>query len=183
MKTTGKLGDVMKESIDAAASWVRSKAPELGLKPPMFETVDIHVHVPEGATPKDGPSAGIAMVTSIVSVLTGIPVRRDVAMTGEVTLRGNVLPIGGLKEKLLAALRGGITTVLIPSDNVKDLREIPDNVKNGLELIPVSNVMDVLRTALVRMPEPIEWDEAAEAAQAAAARCRRRPAKAPPRAH
>jgi ATP-dependent Lon protease len=165
MKTTGKLGDVMKESIDAAASWVRSKAPELGLKPPAFETLDIHVHVPEGATPKDGPSAGIAMVTSIVSVLTGIPVRRDVAMTGEVTLRGNVLPIGGLKEKLLAALRGGITTVMIPADNAKDLREIPDNVKNGLELIPVSSVMDVLKIALVRMPEPIEWDEAAEAAK------------------
>ena len=168
MKTTGTLGDVMKELIDAASSWVRSKATDLGLKPPMFETIDIHVHVPEGATPKDGPSAGIAMVTSIVSVLTGIPVRRDVAMTGEVTLRGNVLPIGGLKEKLLAALRGGITTVMIPADNVKDLREIPDNVKNGLELIPVSNVMDVLKTALVRMPEPIEWDEAAEAAKAAA---------------
>ena len=164
MKTTGKLGDVMKELIDAAASWVRSKAPELGLKPPTFETLDIHVHVPEGATPKDGPSAGIAMVTSIVSVLTGIPVRRGVAMTGEVTLRGNVLPIGGLKEKLLAALRGGITTVLIPVDNVKDLRDIPDNVKNGLELVPVSNVMDVLKTALTRMPEPIEWDEAAAAA-------------------
>ena len=124
--------------------------------------------MPEGATPKDGPSAGIAMVTSIVSVLTGIPVRRDVAMTGEVTLRGNVLPIGGLKEKLLAALRGGITTVMIPSDNVKDLREIPDNVKNGLELIPVSNVTDVLKQALVRMPEPIEWDEAAEAEKLAA---------------
>ena len=164
MKTTGKLGDVMKVSIDAASSYVRSKATDLGLKPPMFETIDIHVHVPEGATPKDGPSAGIAMVTSIVSVLTQIPVRRNVAMTGEVTLRGNVLPIGGLKEKLLAALRGGITTVLIPSDNVKDLRDIPDNVKNGLELIPVSNVMDVLKVALVRMPEPIEWDEAAEAA-------------------
>ena len=125
MKTTGTLGDVMKELIDAASSWVRSKAPDLGLKPPMFEAVDIHVHVPEGATPKDGPSAGVAMVTSIVSVLTGIPVRRDVAMTGEVTLRGNVLPIGGLKEKLLAALRGGITTVMIPSDNVKDLRGDP----------------------------------------------------------
>jgi ATP-dependent Lon protease len=135
----------------------------------MFESVDIHVHVPEGATPKDGPSAGIAMVTSIVSVLTGIPVRRDVAMTGEVTLRGNVLPIGGLKEKLLAALRGGITTVMIPVDNVKDLRDIPDTVKSGLELIPVSNVTDVLRTALVRMPEAIEWDEAAEAAAARAA--------------
>jgi len=168
MKTTGKLGDVMKESIDAASSYVRSKAPDLGLKPPMFETVDIHVHVPEGATPKDGPSAGVAMVTSIVSVLTQIPVRRDVAMTGEVTLRGNVLPIGGLKEKLLAALRGGIKTVLIPFDNVKDLREIPDNVKNGLELIPVSNVTDVLKIALTAQPEPIEWDEAAEAAKAAA---------------
>ena len=164
MKTTGKLGDVMKESIDAASSFVRAKAPELGLKPTMFETTDIHVHVPEGATPKDGPSAGIAMVTSIVSVLTGIPVRRDVAMTGEVTLRGNVLPIGGLKEKLLAALRGGITTVMIPVDNVKDLRDIPDTVKNGLAIIPVSSVMDVLKNALVRMPEPIEWDEAAEAA-------------------
>jgi ATP-dependent Lon protease len=176
MKTTGTLGDVMKESIDAASSYVRSKAPELGLRPPMFETLDIHVHVPEGATPKDGPSAGIAMVTSIVSVLTGIPVRRDVAMTGEVTLRGNVLPIGGLKEKLLAALRGGVRTVLIPAENVKDLREIPDNVKNGLELVPVSNVLDVLKVALTRMPEPIEWDEAAEAAKAAAAR----PPEAPP---
>ncbi|MBP7000074.1 endopeptidase La [Amaricoccus sp.] len=169
MKTTGKLGDVMKESIEAASSYVRSKAPDLGVKPTLFEAVDIHVHVPEGATPKDGPSAGVAMVTSIVSVLTGIPVRRDVAMTGEVTLRGNVLPIGGLKEKLLAALRGGVKTVLIPADNVKDLREIPDNVKNGLELIPVSNVTDVLRVALTRLPEPIEWDEAAEAAKAAAA--------------
>ena len=179
MKTTGKLGDVMKESIDAAASYVRSRAVELGLKPPMFESLDIHVHVPEGATPKDGPSAGIAMVTAIVSVLTGVPVRRDVAMTGEVTLRGNVLPIGGLKEKLLAALRGGVTKVLIPSDNVKDLREIPDNVKNGLELIPVGNVMDVLRTALVRMPEPIEWDEAAEAARAAAASTVASPGESP----
>jgi ATP-dependent Lon protease len=170
MKTTGKLGDVMKESIDAASSYVRSKAPTLGLKPPVFETLDIHVHVPEGATPKDGPSAGVAMVTSIVSVLAQIPVRRDVAMTGEVTLRGNVLPIGGLKEKLLAALRGGITTVLIPIDNIKDLKDIPDNVKNGLELIPVGNVMDVLKTALTRMPESIEWDEVAEAAKAAAKR-------------
>ncbi|QHQ34930.1 endopeptidase La [Algicella marina] len=170
MKTTGKLGDVMKESIEAASSYVRSKSPDLGLKPPMFETVDIHVHVPEGATPKDGPSAGIAMVTSIVSVLTGIPVKRDVAMTGEVTLRGNVLPIGGLKEKLLAALRGGITTVLIPKDNVKDLRDIPDNVKNGLEIIPVGDVTEVLAKALTKKPEPIEWDEAAEAAAAAAAK-------------
>ncbi len=170
MKTTGKLGDVMKESIEAASSYVRSISPDVGLKPPMFETVDIHVHVPEGATPKDGPSAGIAMVTSIVSVLTGIPVKRDVAMTGEVTLRGNVLPIGGLKEKLLAALRGGITTVLIPKDNVKDLRDIPDNVKDGLKLIPVSEAREVLELALTRKPEGIEWDEAAEAAAAAAAK-------------
>ena len=168
MKTTGKLGDVMKESIDAASSFVRSVAPQIGVKPPRFEKMDIHVHVPEGATPKDGPSAGIAMVTSIVSVLTGIPVRKDVAMTGEVTLRGNVLPIGGLKEKLLAALRGGITTVLIPEDNEKDLREIPDNVKEGLTIIPVSHVSEVLKHALVEAPEPIEWDEAAEEAAAAA---------------
>ncbi|MEM7529849.1 MAG: endopeptidase La [Pseudomonadota bacterium] len=159
MKTTGKLGDVMKESIDAAASFVRAKAPLFGVKPPAFEKMDIHVHVPEGATPKDGPSAGIAMVTSIVSVLTQIPVRRDVAMTGEVTLRGNVLPIGGLKEKLLAALRGGITTVLIPKENVKDLPEIPDNVKEGLDLIPVDSVSEVLKVALVSEPEAIEWDE------------------------
>lgn len=157
MKTTGKLGDVMKESIEAASSFVRSNAPAFGIKPPYFEKLDIHVHVPEGATPKDGPSAGIAMVTSIVSVLTQIPVRRDIAMTGEVTLRGNVLPIGGLKEKLLAALRGGIKTVLIPEDNKKDLREIPDNVKTGLEIIPVSCVKDVLEIALTRQPVPVEW--------------------------
>ncbi len=168
MKTTGKLGDVMKESIEAAASFVRSISPEIGVKPPKFETMDIHVHVPEGATPKDGPSAGVGMVTSIVSVLTGIPVRRDVAMTGEVTLRGNVLPIGGLKEKLLAALRGGITTVFIPQENAKDLTEIPENVKSGLTIIPVSHVREVLRQALVRQPEPVEWDEAAEEAAAAA---------------
>ncbi|MEL6600776.1 MAG: endopeptidase La [Pseudomonadota bacterium] len=159
MKTTGKLGDVMKESIDAAASYVRSQSADLGIEPPKFEKVDIHVHVPEGATPKDGPSAGIAMVTSIVSVLTGIPVRRDVAMTGEVTLRGNVLPIGGLKEKLLAALRGGIKTVMIPKDNVKDLSEIPDNVKDGLELIPVASVTEVLKVALTEEPEAIDWEE------------------------
>ncbi len=158
MKTTGKLGDVMKESIDAAASFVRAKAPVFGIKPTRFEKIDIHVHVPEGATPKDGPSAGIAMVTSIVSVLTEIPVKKDVAMTGEVTLRGNVLPIGGLKEKLLAALRGGIKTVLIPKENVKDLPDIPENVKDGLELIPVENVSEVLSNALTRKPEPIEWD-------------------------
>ncbi len=159
MKTTGKLGDVMRESIDAAASYVRSQATRFGVKPPVFEKIDIHVHVPEGATPKDGPSAGVAMVTSIVSVLTGIPVRCDVAMTGEITLRGTVLPIGGLKEKLLAALRGGVKTVLIPKDNAKDLPEIPDNVKSGLEIIPVDSVAEVLRIALVRQPEPIEWDE------------------------
>ncbi len=168
MKTTGKLGDVMKESIEAAASYVRSKATILGIKPTEFEKIDIHVHVPEAATPKDGPSAGVGMVTSIVSVLTRIPVRRDIAMTGEVTLRGNVLPIGGLKEKLLAALRGGITTVLIPADNEKDLTEIPDVITDGLKIIPVSNVMEVLKLALVRMPESIEWDEEAEAAKAAA---------------
>ncbi|HEU0222962.1 MAG TPA: endopeptidase La [Paracoccaceae bacterium] len=157
MKTTGKLGDVMKESIEAASSYVRSKAVKLGIKPPEFEQVDIHVHVPEGATPKDGPSAGIAMVTSIVSVLTDIPVRKDVAMTGEVTLRGNVLAIGGLKEKLLAALRGGIKTVMIPKENVKDLPEIPDSVKSGLEIVPVASVSEVLPIALTRLPEPIEW--------------------------
>ncbi len=169
MKTTGKLGDVMKESIDAASSYVRSIAPEIGVKPPKFDTLDIHVHVPDGATPKDGPSAGLAMVTSIVSVLTKIPVRKDIAMTGEVSLRGNAMPIGGLKEKLLAALRGGITTVLIPQDNAKDLPEIPDNVKEGLTIIPVKHVSEVLEHALVRKPESIEWDEAAEEAAAAAA--------------
>jgi ATP-dependent Lon protease len=158
MKTTGKLGDVMKESIDAASSFVRSKAPSLGLKPTVFEKLDIHVHVPEGATPKDGPSAGIAMVTSIVSVLTQIKIRRDIAMTGEVTLRGNILPIGGLKEKLLAALRGGIKCVLIPKENAKDLREIPDAVKNGLEIIPLTHVSEVLKIALVGTPKTIEWD-------------------------
>jgi len=168
MKTTGKLGDVMKESIDAASSYVRSIAPEIGVKPPQFEKWDIHVHVPEGATPKDGPSAGLAMVTSIVSVLTGIPVKKDIAMTGEVTLRGNALAIGGLKEKLLAALRGGIKTVLIPAENEKDLREIPDNVKEGLTIIPVSHVSEVLEHALVRKPEAVEWDEAAEEAAARA---------------
>ncbi len=168
MKTTGKLGDVMKESIDAASSYVRSIAPDIGVKPPKFDSIDIHVHVPDGATPKDGPSAGLAMVTSIVSVLTGIPVRKDIAMTGEVSLRGNAMPIGGLKEKLLAALRGGITTVLIPQDNAKDLPEIPDNVKEGLTIIPVTHVSEVLEHALVSKPEAIEWDEAAEEAAAAA---------------
>jgi ATP-dependent Lon protease len=168
MTVTGNLRDVMKESISAASSYVRSRAPQIGVKPPIFDRKDIHVHVPEGATPKDGPSAGIAMATAIVSVLTGIPVKRDVAMTGEVTLRGRVLPIGGLKEKLLAALRGGIKKVLIPEENVKDLAEIPDNVKSGLELVPVSHVDDVLKQALVRQPTAIEWDELAEEAAAAA---------------
>ena len=162
MKTTGKLGDVMKESIDAASSYVRSISPTLGVKPTSFDKLDIHVHVPEGATPKDGPSAGLAMVTSIVSVLTRIPIRKDLAMTGEVTLRGNALGIGGLKEKLLAALRGGIKTVLIPAENEKDLTEIPDNLKEGLEIIPVSHVQEALKHALVSKPIPIEWDELAE---------------------
>ena len=173
MKTTGKLGDVMKESIDAASSYVRSISPKIGVKPPKFDTLDIHVHVPDGATPKDGPSAGLAMVTSIVSVLTQIPVRRDIAMTGEVSLRGNAMPIGGLKEKLLAALRGGITTVLIPTVNEKDLPDIPDNVKEGLTIIPVKHVSEVLKHALVREPEAIEWDQEAEDAAAAAALARR----------
>jgi ATP-dependent Lon protease len=161
---TGNLRDVMKESISAAASYVRSRAIDFGIKPPHFEKRDIHVHVPEGATPKDGPSAGIAMVTAIVSVMTGITVRKDVAMTGEITLRGRVLPIGGLKEKLLAALRGGIKKVLIPEENAKDLAEIPDNVKSGLEIVPVARMDEALTHVLLRMPEPIEWDEAAEEA-------------------
>jgi len=168
MKTTGKLGDVMKESIDAASSYVRSISPQIGVKPPVFDKIDIHVHVPEGATPKDGPSAGLAMVTSIVSVLTGIPVRKDIAMTGEVTLRGNALAIGGLKEKLLAALRGGIKTVFIPQENAKDLADIPDNVKQGLDIIPVTHVSEVLKHALTQQPTPIEWDQDAEDAAAAA---------------
>ena len=159
MKTTGKLGEVMTESIQAATSFVRSRAAEFGIKPTLFQKRDIHVHVPEGATPKDGPSAGVGMVTSVVSVLTGNPVRKDVAMTGEVTLRGRVLAIGGLKEKLLAALRGGVKTVLIPQENEKDLEEIPDNVKRGMEIIPVSHVDEVLSHALVNPLVPIEWEE------------------------
>ncbi|KAB0681967.1 endopeptidase La [Aureimonas leprariae] len=159
MTVTGNLKDVMKESISAAASYVRSRAIDFGIKPPLFDKRDIHVHVPEGATPKDGPSAGTAMATAIVSVMTGIPVRRDIAMTGEITLRGRVLPIGGLKEKLLAALRGGIKTVLIPEENAKDLADIPDNVKNNLEIIPVSRMGEVLSKALIRSPEPTEWSE------------------------
>ncbi len=156
---TGKLGDVMRESIQAAEMFAKSRSHEFGIKPTLFQKRDIHVHVPEGATPKDGPSAGVAMITSIVSVLTQIPIRRDIAMTGEITLRGRVLPIGGLKEKLLAALRGGLKTVLIPIDNEKDLRDIPDNVKSGLEIIPVSTVDEVLKHALTRPVEPIEWDD------------------------
>ncbi|HET8995792.1 MAG TPA: endopeptidase La, partial [Acetobacteraceae bacterium] len=163
VKQTGKLGDVMQESVTAALSYVRSRSIKFGIKPTLFEKRDIHVHVPEGATPKDGPSAGIAMATSIVSVLTGIPVRRDVAMTGEITLRGRVLPIGGLKEKLLAALRAGITTFFIPNENEKDLAEIPDNVKKNLKLIPVADVDEVIAQALARKPEAIEWQEPEEA--------------------
>ena len=164
IKTTGKLGSVMTESISAALSFVRARATHYGIKPSLFEKKDIHVHVPEGATPKDGPSAGIAMVTAIISTLTGVPVRRDVAMTGEVTLRGRVLPIGGLKEKLLAALRGGITTVLIPAENEKDLTEIPDNVKQGMKIVPVAHVDEVLALALTQPLVPIEWTEADEKA-------------------
>ncbi len=177
--TTGKLGDVMKESVQAAESYVKSRAVAFGIKPTLMEKRDIHVHVPEGATPKDGPSAGVAMVTSIVSVLTGIAVRKDVAMTGEITLRGRVLPIGGLKEKLLAALRGGLTTVLIPKENEKDLTEIPDNVKKGLNIILVNVADDVLKHALVRPIVPIEWDEDAElAAETAKSKARAKEAAA-----
>ena len=166
---TGKLGDVMKESVQAAESFVKARATSFGIKPTIFEKRDIHVHVPEGATPKDGPSAGVGMITSIVSVLTGIPVRRDIAMTGEITLRGRVLPIGGLKEKLLAALRGGLKTVLIPEENEKDLADIPDNVKDGLEIIPVSVVEQVLEHALTSQPAPIDWEEAEDISEVPAA--------------
>ncbi|MYJ71269.1 MAG: endopeptidase La [Rhodospirillaceae bacterium] len=162
VSATGKLGDVMKESVHAAESFVKSRAVSFGIKPTIFEKRDIHVHVPEGATPKDGPSAGVAMIAAIVSVLTGIPVRKDVAMTGEITLRGRVLPIGGLKEKLLAALRGGLKTVLIPDENEKDLAEIPDNVKRGLNIVPVSAVDQILEHALTAPLTPIEWAEAAD---------------------
>jgi len=162
LEYTGKLGDVMKESIKAAKSFIRSKCLDYGIIPPVFEKKDFHVHVPEGATPKDGPSAGIAMVTSIVSAIANIPVKRDVAMTGEVTLRGRVLPIGGLKEKLLAALRGGITTAIIPSENEKDLKEIPQNVKDGLKIIPVDHVDQVLKIALTKQLDPINWIEVDE---------------------
>jgi ATP-dependent Lon protease len=159
MTVTGNLRDVMKESISAAASYVRMRAISFGIEPPRFDKRDIHVHVPEGATPKDGPSAGVAMVTAIVSVMTGIAVRRDVAMTGEITLRGRVLPIGGLKEKLLAAARGGMKTVIIPEENAKDLVEINESIKKGLDIIPVSRMDEVLARALVRKPDPITWDE------------------------
>src|SRR5215204_1883566 len=169
MTVTGNLRDVMKESISAAASYVRSRAVDFGIEPPLFDRRDIHVHVPEGATPKDGPSAGIAMASAIVSVMTGIPLHRDVAMTGEVTLRGRILPIGGLKEKLLAALRGGIKKVLIPEENAKDLAEIPASVKNGMEIVPVARMDQVLEHALVRTPVPITWDEPWPAEKPAAA--------------
>ena len=168
MLITGKLGDVMQESVQAAASYVRANAIDFGVRPNKFEKTDIHIHVPEGATPKDGPSAGVAMITSIVSVLTQNPVRKDVAMTGEITLRGRVLPIGGLKEKLLAALRGGIGTVIIPKENEKDLEEIPDNVKRGLKLIAVNDVAEVLGEALVEPLVPIEWSEEDDVKQVAA---------------
>jgi ATP-dependent Lon protease len=169
IKHTGKLGDVMQESVQAADSFVRSRLTDFGVKPTILDKNSIHVHVPEGATPKDGPSAGVAMATSIVSVLTKIPVHRDIAMTGEITLRGHVLPIGGLKEKLLAALRGGIKTVLIPIDNEKDLAEIPDNVKRGMNIIPVRTLDEVLEKALVEPLTPIEWVEPAEVEPVAAA--------------
>ena len=169
IKSTGKLGEVMSESIQAAFSFVKARSPAYGIKPSMFGRKDVHIHLPEGAVPKDGPSAGIGMVTSIVSTLTGIPVRSDIAMTGEVTLRGRVLPIGGLKEKLLAALRGGLKTVLIPEENEKDLAEIPANVKEGLEIIPVSHVDQVLSLALTEKLESIEWTEADDLASQPAA--------------
>jgi len=164
VKTTGTLGDVMKESVQAAMSFVQARAPSYGIKPSLFARKDIHIHLPEGAVPKDGPSAGIGLVTSIVSTMTGVPVRREIAMTGEVTLRGRVLPIGGLKEKLLAALRGGIETVLIPKDNEKDLVEIPANIRKGLKIIPVEHVDEVLRLALTQPLEAIDWTEADELA-------------------
>src|SRR5499425_2100186 len=166
MTVTGNLRDVMKESISAAASYVRMRAVAFGIKPPLFDQRDIHVHVPEGATPKEGPSAGVAMATAIVSVMTGIPVRREVAMTGEITLRGRVWPIAGLKEKLLAALRGGIKTVLIPEENAKDLVEISDSIKKGLDIVSVSRMDEVLARAMTRKPEPIEWDETTTTAAA-----------------
>jgi ATP-dependent Lon protease len=168
MTVTGNLRDVMKESIQAANAYVRSRAVDFGIEPPLFEKRDIHVHVPEGATPKDGPSAGVAMVTAIVSLMTGIPVKREVAMTGEITLRGRVLPIGGLKEKLLAALRAGIKTVIIPDENAKDLTEIPNELKNALDIRTVSRMEEVLKIAFTRMPQPIVWEEVSETSQVVA---------------
>jgi ATP-dependent Lon protease len=172
MTTTGKLGEVMQESVQAALSVVRARSRRLGIPSDFYQKNDIHIHLPEGATPKDGPSAGIGICTAMVSALTGIPVRADVAMTGEITLRGEVLPIGGLKEKLLAAHRGGIKTVLIPEENVKDLAEIPDNVKNKLDIHPVQWIDTVLEMALERMPQPLPEEDAAsvppQAAQAPA---------------
>ena len=165
---TGSLGDVMKESVEAARTVVRSRARLLGIKDELFEKRDVHVHVPDGATPKDGPSAGAAMTTAFVSALTGIPVRADVAMTGEITLRGEVTAIGGLKEKLLAAHRGGIKTVMIPEENVKDLQDIPENVKNQLEIVPVRWIDRVLEVALESMPVPLPDEEPAAAAKAEA---------------
>lgn len=169
IKNTGKLGDVMQESVSAALSYVKSRSTMFGIKPTLFEKRDIHVHVPEGATPKDGPSAGVAMATSIVSVMTGIPIRRDIAMTGEITLRGRVLPIGGLKEKLLAALRAGIKTAFIPKENEKDLVEIPEVVKKNIDIVPVSHVDEIINKALIRPPEPIEWKEPTESVATQAA--------------
>jgi ATP-dependent Lon protease len=159
MSITGNLKDVMKESIAAAASFVRSRAVTYGIKPSLFDKTDVHLHVPEGATPKDGPSAGVAMAVAIISVLTGIPIRKDVAMTGEITLRGRVLPIGGLKEKLLAAMRSGLKTVMIPIENAKDLADVPDAVKQAMEIVPVATVDEVLDRALTRRVEAIEWRE------------------------
>ena len=169
IQRTGQLGEVMKESVEAARTVVRSRARGLGIKDEAFEKRDIHIHVPDGATPKDGPSAGIAMTTAIVSALTGIPVRGEVAMTGEITLRGEVTAIGGLKEKLLAALRGGIKTVIIPEENVKDLQEIPANVKEGLKIVPVKWIDKVLEVALERLPVPLTDDDAVAPPEAAAA--------------
>ena len=163
-KLTGTLGDVMKESIETAFSYVKARSPSYGIRPSVFQRKDVHIHLPEGATPKDGPSAGVGIVTSIVSTLTGTPVRREVAMTGEVTLRGRVLPIGGLKEKLLAALRGGIETVLIPQENEKDLADIPQNIKDGLTIVPVSHVDEVLRLALTEPLVAIDWTDTDELA-------------------
>ncbi|MEM1380855.1 MAG: endopeptidase La [Pseudomonadota bacterium] len=183
MTPTGNLKEVMKESVSAAASYVRSRAVEFGIKPPVFEKTDIHIHVPEGATPKDGPSAGVAMATAIVSTLTGVPIRKDIAMTGEISLRGRVLAIGGLKEKLLAALRAGVKTVLIPQENEKDLAEVPDNVKEGLEIIPVDHVDEVLKHALTGPLTPIEWDPEEEALKAQAAKTETPPEGGPVMTH